>query len=64
MAEKKYYPVGIPAPIEKVKDVKIAGTFMHWRKKWQPTPVFLPGETRGQEPNGLPSMGLHRIRHD
>ena len=23
-------------------------TFMHWRKKWQPTPVFLPGESRGQ----------------
>ena len=21
-------------------------TFMHWRRKWQPTPVFLPGETR------------------
>ena len=20
-------------------------TFMHWRKKWQPTPVFLPGES-------------------
>jgi len=19
---------------------------MHWRKKWQPTPVFLPGESR------------------
>ena len=19
-----------------------------WRKKWQPTPVFLPGESRGQ----------------
>ena len=19
-------------------------TFMHWRRKWQPTPVFLPGE--------------------
>ena len=19
-------------------------TFMHWRKKWQPTPVFLSGE--------------------
>ena len=18
-------------------------TFMHWRRKWQPTPVFLPG---------------------
>ena len=23
-------------------------TFMHWRRKWQPTPVFLPGETQGQ----------------
>ena len=21
---------------------------MHWRKKWQPTPVFLPGESPGQ----------------
>ena len=20
---------------------------MHWRKKWQPTPVFLPGESQG-----------------
>jgi len=23
-------------------------TFMHWRRKWQPTPVFLPGESKGQ----------------
>ena len=23
-------------------------TFMHWRSKWQPTPVFLPGEFHGQ----------------
>ena len=22
-------------------------TFMHWRRKWQPTPVFLPGESHG-----------------
>ena len=22
-------------------------TFMHWRRKWQPTPVFLPGESEG-----------------
>ena len=21
--------------------------FMHWRRKWQPTPVFLPGESQG-----------------
>ena len=23
-------------------------TFMYWRRKWQPTPVFLPGESQGQ----------------
>ena len=22
--------------------------FMHWRRKWQPTPVFLPGESQGR----------------
>ena len=22
---------------------------MHWRRKWQPTPVFLPGKSRGQD---------------
>ena len=22
-------------------------TFMHWRRKWWPTPVFLPGESQG-----------------
>ena len=22
-------------------------TYMHWRRKWQPTPVFLPGESQG-----------------
>ena len=22
-------------------------TFMHWRRKWQPTPRFLPGESQG-----------------
>ena len=23
-------------------------TFMHWRRKWQPTPAFLPGESQGR----------------
>ena len=23
-------------------------TFMHWRRKWQPTAVFLPGESQGR----------------
>ena len=22
--------------------------FMHWRRKWQPTPVFLPGKSQGR----------------
>ena len=30
-------------------------TFMHWRRKWQPTPVFLPGES--QERGSL--VGYH-----
>ena len=24
-------------------------TYMHWRRKWQPTPGFLPGESQGWE---------------
>ena len=46
-------------------------TFTHWRRKWQPTPVFLPGESQGRgsipgtgEPGRLPSMGSHRVGHD
>ena len=37
---------------------------IRWRRKWQPTPVFLPGESQGREPGGLPSMGSHRVGHD
>ena len=39
-------------------------TFMHWRRKWQPTPVFLPGESQTGKPGGLPSMGSPRVGHD
>ena len=40
-------------------------TFMHWRRKWQPSPVFLPGESQGWgESHGLPSVGSHRVGHD
>ena len=27
-------------------------TFMHWRRKWQPTPVFLPTESQGRQSLG------------
>ena len=34
-------------------------TFMHWRRKWQPTPVFLPGESQGWWSLVVPSMGSY-----
>ena len=35
------------------------------RRAWQPTPVFLPGESpRTEEPGGLQSIGSQRVRHD
>ena len=36
-----------------------------WRRAWQPTPVFLPGECPWtEEPGRLQSMELQRVRHD
>ena len=36
-----------------------------WRRAWQPTPVFLPGESPWtEEPGGLQSTGSHRVRHE
>ena len=32
----------------RLSDFPFTFTFMHWRRKWQPTPVFLPGESQGQ----------------
>ena len=33
-----------------------------WRKKWQPTPVFLPGESpQTEQPGGLQFMGSQRV---
>ena len=35
----------------------IGSSFIHWKRKWQPTPVFLPGESQGRGgPCGLPSL--------
>ena len=36
-------------------------TFMHWRWKWQPTPVFLAWRIPGTEE---PGRGSHRVGHD
>ena len=36
-----------------------------WRRAWQPTPVFLPGESPWtEEPGGLQSMGLQKVGHN
>ena len=36
-----------------------------WRRKWQPTPVFLPRESPWtEEPGGLQSIGSQRVGHD
>ena len=35
-----------------------------WRRKWQPTPVFLPGKIPWtEEPGGLQYMEFQRVRH-
>ena len=34
-----------------------------WRRKWQPTPVFLPGESQGQR-SLVVQPQLHRVGHD
>ena len=37
---------------------------IRWRRTWQPTPVFLPGEIHGEkEASGSP-WGCERVRHD
>ena len=36
-----------------------------WKREWQPTPVFLPRESPWtEEPGGLQTMKLQRVRHD
>ena len=39
-------------------------TFMHWRRTWQPTPVFLPGESQGQRSLVGCHLWGHRVGHN
>ena len=39
-------------------------TFMHWRRKWQPTPVFLPGESQGRGSLVGCCLWGRTVRHD
>ena len=33
-------------------------------RKWQPVPAFLPGSLMEEEPGGLQSIGLQRVKHN
>ena len=39
---------GVAEGQTRLSDFTSLFTFMHWRRKWQPTPVFLPGESQGR----------------
>ena len=39
---------GVARSRTRLSDFPFTFTFTHWRRKWQATPVFLPGESQGQ----------------
>ena len=52
-----------PPAMHKTKVRSLVGK-IPWMKKWQRTPVVLPGESpRTEEPGRLQSMQLQRISH-
>ena len=40
------------------------GSKIPWKRKWQPTPVFLPGESHGQRSLAAYSPWCCRVRYD
>ena len=39
---------GVTNSWTRLSDFTFTFPFKHWRRKWQPAPVFLPGESQGQ----------------
>ena len=69
--KKKFKKVGFPADSDRKESTCNARDLgsvswdekIPWRKEWQPTPVFLPGESPWTEELGrLQSMGLQGVR--
>ena len=59
----------VKSPPANVEDIKKSGfdTWVGkipWRRKWQPTPVFLPGRFHGQRGLAGHSPWGHRVGHD
>ena len=53
----------LPSVLLLVNRIWIPTGTISWRRKWQPTPVFLPGKSHGQRSlEGYSS--LQRVRHD
>ena len=45
--------------------VRSLGWEVPWKRKWQPTPVFLPGKSQGQKSlTDNSQLGRKRVRHD
>ena len=40
---------GVAEGQTRLSDFTLLFNFMHWRRKWQPTPVFLPRESQGRQ---------------
>ena len=55
----------VKLPAKQETWVRSLGWKIPWRRAWQRTLVFLPGEfPRTEEPDRLQSMGLERVGHD
>ena len=39
---------GVAKSQTRLSDFTFTFPFMYWRRKWQPTPVFLPGDSQGR----------------
>ena len=70
-----HYPVNLPGSSEvknlpsNAGDARDSGLFpgsgyIPWRRQWQPTPVFLPGESHGQRSLVGYSPWSRRVGHD
>ena len=55
---------GVTKRRTRLSDFPFTFTFMYWRRKWQPTPVFLPGESQGQGSFVGCRLWGRRVGHD
>ena len=52
---------GVAKSRTRLSDFAFTFSFMHWRRKWQPTSVFLPRESQGQGSLVGSLLELHRV---